>query len=51
MKLHIGGIEKKEGWKLFNILPGTNVDFVGDISDPRQFPDASIEEILCESCY
>lgn len=45
MKLHIGGIEAKDGWKILNIqrLPG--VDYVGDISNLRQFGDASIDEI------
>jgi predicted SAM-dependent methyltransferase len=45
MKLHIGGIEKKEGWKILNILTGPDVDFTGDITDLSQFADASIEEI------
>ena len=32
MKLHIGGWEAKEGWKILNIQKRDNVDFVGDIS-------------------
>lgn len=45
MKLHIGGKEVREGWKILNIqrLPG--VDYVGDISDLGQFADRSIDEI------
>ena len=45
MKLHIGGEQKKEGWKILNIQKKQNVDFVGDITDLRQFEDNSIEEI------
>ena len=49
MKLHIGGMEKKEGWKILNIQKNNgrekDVDFVGDISDLSQFKDGSIEEI------
>ena len=49
MKLHIGGMEKKEGWKILNIQKNDgkekDVDFVGDISDLSQFDDGSIEEV------
>ena len=45
MKLHIGGKEIKEGWKILNKKEGKGVDFVGDISDLSQFKDGSIEEI------
>jgi len=45
MKLHIGGEEKKEGWKILNIQQKPDVDFIGDITDLSQFEDNSIEEI------
>ena len=45
MKLHIGGEEKKEGWKILNIQQKPDVDFIGDITDLGQFDDNSIEEI------
>ena len=45
MKLNIGGLETKEGWKILNIQKRSNVDFIGDISDLNQFEDSSIEEI------
>jgi|TARA_B100000959_G_scaffold233487_1_gene250948 predicted SAM-dependent methyltransferase len=45
MKLNIGGLKKKEGWKLLNIQEGPNIDFVGDLRDLSQFKDESIEEI------
>jgi predicted SAM-dependent methyltransferase len=45
MKLHIGGKEVKEGWKILNVQTLPGVDFVGDISNLRQFPDASVDEI------
>ena len=45
MKLHIGGEQKKEGWKILNIQKKPDVDFIGDITDLGQFEDNSIEEI------
>ena len=45
MKLHIGGEEKKEGWKVLNIQQKDAVDFIGDITDLSQFEAGSIEEI------
>ncbi len=45
MKLHIGGEEKKEGWKILNIQKKENVDYIGDITDLSQFEENSIEEV------
>jgi predicted SAM-dependent methyltransferase len=45
MKLHIGGEQRKLDWKILNIQKKDNTDFVGDISDLKQFRDESIEEI------
>jgi predicted SAM-dependent methyltransferase len=45
MRLHIGGMQKKPGWKIFNVQPGPDVDYIGDCSDLSQFPDASVDEI------
>ena len=45
MKLHIGGEEKKDGWKILNIQQKNDVDFIGDISDLSQFDESSIDEI------
>jgi predicted SAM-dependent methyltransferase len=43
--LHIGGQEAKPGWKILNIQPGENVDYVGDIADLSQFPDGMFHVI------
>ena len=45
MKLHIGGKEIKEGWKILNIQKNEGVDFIGSITDLSQFEDDSIDEI------
>ena len=45
MKLHIGGKEPKDGWKILNIQDGPGVDFVGTCSDLSQFEDGSLEII------
>ncbi len=45
LRLHVGGREKKEGWKILNIQPGLDVDYVGDCTDLSQFADASVDEL------
>ncbi len=45
LRLHIGGLEKRAGWKILNIQPGPDVDFVGNCSDLDQFADGSVAEI------
>lgn len=45
LRLHIGGKIAKEGWKIFNIQPGPNVDYVGNCLDLAQFPENSVAEI------
>lgn len=44
-RLHIGGREKREGWKLLNIRATEGIDFIGDIRDLSQFPDASFDVV------
>jgi len=44
-RLHIGGKEPREGWKILNIQPGEGVDFVGDVRDLAGFADDSWDEI------
>ena len=51
MKLHIGGWEAKEGWKILNIQKRDNVDFVGNISDLSQFKDNSISEVYASHVF
>ncbi len=43
--LHIGGKEKKEGWKVLNIQPGPYVDYLGDISNLDQFDNESFDKV------
>lgn len=45
LKLHIGGEVPKAGWKILNIQPGPNVDFVGTCTDLSQFANDSVSEI------
>lgn len=45
LKLHIGGKQPKEGWKILNALDGDGVDFVGNVCDLSDFPDACCEAI------
>jgi predicted SAM-dependent methyltransferase len=43
--LHIGGLEKREGWKLLNIKAASGVDYVGDIRDLSQFANESFDTV------
>jgi predicted O-linked N-acetylglucosamine transferase (SPINDLY family)/predicted SAM-dependent methyltransferase len=45
LRLHIGGKQRRAGWKILNILPGPDVDYVGDCSDLSRFADGSVDEI------
>ncbi|MFN3925844.1 MAG: class I SAM-dependent methyltransferase [Pseudanabaenaceae cyanobacterium] len=45
MKLHIGGTEPHPDWKILDIEPRPEVDFVADASDLSQFDDESVEVI------
>lgn len=45
LRLHIGGKQRKSGWKIVNIRPGPDVDYVSDCVDLGLFADASAEDI------
>lgn len=45
LRLHIGGKEPREGWKIFNIQEGPNIDFTGNCRDLGRFDDGSVQEI------
>jgi predicted O-linked N-acetylglucosamine transferase (SPINDLY family)/predicted SAM-dependent methyltransferase len=45
LRLHVGGRERKEGWKILNIQAGPGVDYVGDCADLSRFADGSVAEI------
>jgi predicted SAM-dependent methyltransferase len=45
IKLHIGGKEAHPDWKIFDIEPRPEVDYVGNASDLSQFADNSITAI------
>ena len=45
LRLHVGGKEKKPGWKILNIQPGPDVDYVGNCTDLGHFADGSMHEM------
>lgn len=45
IKLHIGGQQAHPDWKILDIEPRPDVDFVGDAGSLDQFSDNSIERI------
>jgi predicted SAM-dependent methyltransferase len=51
LRLHVGGREKKAGWKILNIQPAPGVDFVGDCVDLSRFADGSVAEVYASHVY
>lgn len=51
IRLHLGGQEPREGWKIFDIQQRPGVDFVGSVTDLSQFPDQSIAEAYASHVY
>jgi predicted SAM-dependent methyltransferase len=45
IRLHIGGSQKRPGWKILAAQAGANVDYVGELFDLSRFADGSVEEI------
>lgn len=45
MRLNIGGTKRKDGWKILNVTPGPDVDFLGDIRNLDEFESGSCQEI------
>ena len=44
-KLHIGGKVRRPGWEILNVVPGPDVDHVGDAIDLSRFADGSFAEV------
>lgn len=42
LRLHIGGKESHPDWKIMDIEPRPEVDYIGNAGDLSQFPDGSI---------
>jgi len=47
LKLHIGGKERREGWKILDVEKRDEVDLVGDIRDLKSFADEICSEVYC----
>ncbi len=47
IKLHIGGRERRDGWKILDIEAREEVDFVGNVTSLDAFADESCSEIYC----
>ncbi|HVZ94976.1 MAG TPA: methyltransferase domain-containing protein, partial [Phycisphaerales bacterium] len=51
LRLHIGGLEPKPGWKILNIQPGPGVDFVGTATDLSALGDGSADVVYASHVY
>ena len=51
LRLNIGGTTPLEGWKILNIQPGDDVDYIGSCTDLGQFKDASVSEIYASHIF
>jgi predicted SAM-dependent methyltransferase len=45
LRLHIGGRQRKEGWKILDIQPRLEVDFIGCVTDLSKFYSNSFKDI------
>ncbi|HUK05585.1 MAG TPA: tetratricopeptide repeat protein [Burkholderiales bacterium] len=45
LRLHVGGKQVKDGWKILNVQPGPDVDYVGNCTELGQFADGAVQEI------
>jgi predicted SAM-dependent methyltransferase len=45
IRLHIGGKEVREGWRIFNVVPAPDVDYIGHCSDLSVLGDGSCREV------
>ena len=44
-KLHIGGLQRAEGWEILNAIPGPDVDHLCNANELPQFEDGVFSEI------
>ncbi len=51
LRLNIGGIEPRPGWKILNISPGPHVDYVGDCTDLSQFATGTVETVYASHVF
>lgn len=51
IKLHIGGQEYREGWKILDALPGPIVDYVGNCNDLSFLKDESCLEVYASHVF
>lgn len=51
IRLHIGGWQVRDGWKILNAQPGPGIDFVGNAKDLSALADASVTEIYASHVY
>jgi predicted SAM-dependent methyltransferase len=51
LRLHVGGVQVKPGWKILNIQAKPGVDFVGDCVDLSLFADGSVAELYASHVY
>jgi predicted SAM-dependent methyltransferase len=45
VRLHIGGEQPRPGWRIFNVVPGPDVDYVGNCTDLSQFGAGSVDQV------
>jgi predicted SAM-dependent methyltransferase len=51
IKLHIGGWEQREGWKILDAIPGPIVDYVGNCTDLTFLSDESCSEVYASHVF
>jgi len=51
LRLNIGGTTPLDGWKILNVQPGKDVDYIGNCTNLDQFANASVSEIYASHVF
>lgn len=51
LRLNIGGTVRHPEWKILNVVPGPQVDYVGDCTDLSQFAAGSVEIVYASHVF
>ena len=51
LRLNIGGTTPLDGWKIMNVQPGENVDYIGSCTDLGQFNNSTVDDVYASHIF